>query len=172
MPKIKKENKFKNDAGAYILSGLFWETQVHARQDYCIYTFNNEDIELEDGRVLKSITKAYMDIADPTEYEFAIKYFDSWGHWNMIANSAGCREWIEKLRNELTVKLRSDAIKRIISHSEDDKGFQAAKWLADKGWDKKMGRPNKAQRKQQAKEDEDVHAAVAKDLENARIATN
>ena len=164
-----KENKFKNAVGAHILQGLFWETQIHARNDRCIYTFANEDLELEDGRILKSITKAYLDENDPTEYTFANKYFDCWDHWQKIVNSSGCAEWVDKMRNELTVKIRSEAIKEIIEQAQSDKGYQAAKWLAEKGWIKKSGRPSKTKRKQEIKEDQEVHKAVAQDAKNAGI---
>ena len=45
---------------------------------------------------------------------------------------------------ELDLKIRSQALRDIIDMSADDKGFQAAKYLADKGWDKgSVGRPKK-----------------------------
>ena len=169
MPKIIKPGKFKNDMNAYILQGLFWETQIYARNDRCLYTFAHEDIELDDGRKLKSITKAYLDMSDPTEYEFACLYFDNWEHWLQIANSSGCADWVDRMRSELAVKLRSEAIKRIITHSSDEKGFQAAKWLAEKGWSKKAGRPSKAKRTADIKEDKEINAAVKQDAANAGI---
>ena len=44
----------------------------------------------------------------------------------------------------MEVSIRSAAIQDIMEESTKDKGFQAAKWLADRGWEKRSpGRPSK-----------------------------
>ena len=52
---------------------------------------------------------------------------------------------VEQWRMELELKLRSQAVMDIRDLSSGEKGFQAAKWLADRGWDKRTaGRPSNA----------------------------
>lgn len=44
------------------------------------------------------------------------------------------RSEVDKWREELEVALRSEGVLSIVTASEEN--FQAAKWLADKGWSK------------------------------------
>ena len=164
--------KFKNDRNAYITQGLFYETCVPYRKHLAMYTFMHHDIEV-DGKKYKSIFKAYLDCGDPTEYDFAVKYFDCWDHWQRICESSGCAEWIAKMRSELSIKLRSEAIKRIISHSEDEKGFQAAKYIADKKWENRgRGRKKKQQEDLDFSEERQISAEVMEDAKTAGIQIN
>ncbi len=43
--------------------------------------------------------------------------------------------------------MKAQGVRAIIDQAADDKGFQAAKWLVDKGWDKRTaGRPSKTEK--------------------------
>lgn len=123
---------------------LFWECKFD--KERALYTLKDEDYTLPDGRVLPSLKRLYLNIADPTEYEFATTYFYSWHHWKRCANNKLIAEYVDQWREELEVKLMSEGIKGVINQAYSDKGYQAAKWLAEKGWlDKKVGRPTKEQ---------------------------
>ena len=57
-------------------------------------------------------------------------------------------EWEE----ELEAKIRAGAVRQILDHSRTDKGYQAAKWLADAGWKpKEMGRPTRERVEKEAR---------------------
>ncbi len=137
------KDQMKDSRGYPMTQALFLET-VYER-DKAIWTFDDEDKEYE-GKTYYSLRKYYLDIADPTEYQFAIQCTLGWDHWNRILDNKMIRKEIDKWREELEVALRSEGIQAIIDATASDGGnFQAAKWLADKGWDKKsVGRPSKS----------------------------
>jgi hypothetical protein len=73
----------------------------------------------------------------------------------------------EEWREELELRLRAQGIRAIIDQSLDDKGFQAAKYLAEKGWDKRTaGRPSKneklKQERQKARMDDEFSGDIAR----------
>src|SRR3990167_5923662 len=96
----------------------------------------------------------FLEIADPTEYKAAIVLAESWEVWsNLKRNWPHFRNvilplWLE----EVDVKLRSEAILNLISQSQDEKGTQAAKWLAEGRYKKRApGKPSKAEIEREAK---------------------
>lgn len=92
-----------------------------------------------------SIKKLYLELEDPTEYEFASKYFLSWKHWQQVCNSRVMKKHVEEWRHELEVKLRSRGVKHMIL-SAGQGNYQASKWLVDRGWDLRgKGRPSKSE---------------------------
>ena len=92
---------------------------------------------------MKSLRSYYLDIADPTEYQFAKECTLGWDHWKRLTENKMIRSEVDKWREELEVALRSEGVLSIVTASEEN--FQAAKWLADKGWSKNSpGRPSKS----------------------------
>lgn len=92
-----------------------------------------------------------MEVADPTEYDFALQAFGSWENWQRLAGPEG-PDWflpfITAWRNELEVKLRREAFlhMRELAKGKTD----AAKWLAEGRWDtRKAGRPSTEERKRE-----------------------
>lgn len=87
----------------------------------------------------------YLEARDPLEYDFVqrSRFVENWAHWNFILASPYCRPDVNKWRDELELKLRSEALQEIIKQSKTEKGFQAQKFLLEKGWDTKRGRPSK-----------------------------
>lgn len=152
---------FKDPAtGNFYTQSLFLELSYQDTSK-AIYTLKDDDHEYN-GNTYKSIKKLYLEIADPTEYAFAEQCFANWRHWKRISENTGLlKPYIQEWRDELEIKLRSQAIKSIaIEASSDNKGaLQAAKWLADKGWIEKKGagRPTK-----EAVEGERKHRAAVK----------
>ncbi len=86
----------------------------------------------------------YMETNDPTEYSFAIDCFGSWAHFQHLASLKWFQAYLFPWREELEVKLRSNAVTALyaVATTEGNKGITASKWLADKGWEKKRGRPS------------------------------
>lgn len=131
--------KFCDDLGRPLTQSLFLEIGYQAA---AIYTLKDDDHEYE-GKIFPSIKRLYLEIADPTEYEFATQYFLNWSQWQRITENKVLFKHIKEWRDELEVKLRSRAIKLNIAHAESG-SYNAAKWIADRGWaTRAAGRPSK-----------------------------
>ena len=138
LEKAKKnlDSPLKDNTGRYLTRALFVELTT--------------DKEMEEKYpprcTLKEAHDLYMEIADPTEYEFAKALLDSdyttfWDQWRRIANMPDFLVFLTKWREELDVKIRSTAIRSLMDISaSDDKGSAvASKWLAEKGYAKRKG---------------------------------
>ncbi len=136
------KSKLKDSGGRPLTQGLFLE--VGYNYETAVYSLKDEDHETDEGKVYPSLKRLYLELEDPTEYAFATQYLSGWGQWKRIINNKNLRKHVDEWREELELKLRSQAVQDIIQMSADEKGFQAARWLADRGWDKKgAGRPKK-----------------------------
>lgn len=132
--------RFKDTAGKYITQGLFLEFEY--RPERAIYTFKDEDFFYK-GQWFPSARRLYLETADPTEYEFAVRYFWGWEHWKQITQNTALRHEILKWREELEVKLRSQSARGMLLSAQTNAA--AAKWVADGKWNpSKAGRPSKA----------------------------
>lgn len=129
------KNKFRNASGVRHIRGLFWELALNKYS--CLYTLRREprEVKFPNGeiKILPSIMTAYLDCMDPTEYEFANKYFEDYEHWELISNSPFLAEYVAKWRKELKVKIRSEAYKQIAQEAflGGRNSFQANKYLVD-----------------------------------------
>lgn len=145
--KIDK-TRLRDSRGRPLTQSLFLEIGY---TDFAVYTFKDEDYEYQ-GKMYPSLKKAYLAHEDPVEYDFATTYLLGWDHWQRLNENKLISVEIEKWRHELELKLRSQAFRDILDMTAEEKSFQAARWLADKGWVKgPVGRPSK---KQQDKEEE------------------
>lgn len=137
--KIDK-TKFKDEKGRYIVQGLFLEDRYNA--DMAYYTFDGEHKEYK-GKTFLSLKKLYLEMGDPTEYNFANTYLYDWDHWQRLCRNSIISKHIEKWREELSLALVADGLEAIISLANGGNSYQAAKFLADRGWDKSQrGRPS------------------------------
>lgn len=131
--------------------------------DAAIYTLKEDDYEYN-GKIYPSLKKLYLLTEDPTEYEFAKTYLLGWRHWLRLCENKVIRKHIDEWREELEVKLRSKAVMQAIKNANKG-GFQAAKWLADKGWDgKRAGRPSKADIEKEKKIAANINQEYAGDV--------
>lgn len=129
----------KDTMGRPLTQSLFLEPNYNA--EYAYYTLDGEDKEYK-GRVYPSLKRLYLEMEDPTEYEFATTYLIDWPHWKRICSNAILFRHVEEWREELELKLRSIGIRQMLDLAADN--AQAAKFLAEKGWDKQgAGRPKK-----------------------------
>lgn len=143
-----------DELGRPITQSLFLEMGYTSN---AIYTFKDVDYTYK-GKVYPSAKRLYLELGDPTEYEFATKYFLGWDHWQRICANKLVNEHITKWRDELEVKLRSQAVRMNIEAAKNG-NYQAAKWLADRGWlTRGAGRPSKAEVAKELK--------VAADIQN------
>ena len=146
-------NKFRRN-GTLVTKGLFLENYTTDRENV-MYTLSREDktIVLCDGVTkgdVKSLYKLYMAAEDFIEYDFALKYFESWEHWQLVATATWMKDHITKWRSELEIKLKAMAVKEMIKEATlgGKNAFAALKWIIDKGWVDRpsgpgRGRPSK-----------------------------
>lgn len=138
---IPNKESLKDVKGRPLTQSLFLE--INYDPEVAVYTLKDYDHEY-DGKIYPSLKRLYLNMEDPVEYEFASTYLLGWKHWLRICENKLFKDTVEEWREELQLKIRSQAIKDIIDMTADEKSFQAAKWLADRGWDKRRaGRPSK-----------------------------
>lgn len=138
---IDKE-KFIDSKGGPLTQGLFLETSYHDTSRI-VYTLKSRDYTYK-GKKLLSLKRLYLEMEDPTEYAFANEYLLDWDHWQRIKANGLIAKHLEGWQEELELKIRSQAVRDIMNMTADEKSFQAAKWLADRGWEKRApGRPSK-----------------------------
>lgn len=133
-------SKLKDSRGRLIVQGLFLEDSYNT--DLAVYTYADDDKEYK-GHVYPSLKRLYLQHMDPVEYDFAITNLASWGHWQRLCKNSVVSKEIEKWREELRLKLISEGVSMLIHLATAKDSYQAAKYLADQGWDvKSKGRPS------------------------------
>ena len=159
------ENRYKDTMGRWLTESLFYETA--SNQSMAVYTLKPYHLKTKDGRELMSLKQLYIDSADPTEYTFTTTHLGGWAHWQRLLNSVKLRPYFDEWREELEIMLRSQAVRSMMhtAVSEGAKGTTAAKWLADKGWLEKRGRPTVAEKRKELKKQMMIKDEVAEDAE-------
>lgn len=161
-------SKFIDSTGKPITQALFLEYNYDT--NFALYSLKDYDHTYE-GVVYPSLKLLYLKEEDPTEYIFASKYLLGWPHWKRLCENKWIAKHIEQWREELEIKLRAQAVRALRDMCNSENGnFQAAKFLADRGWDKRApGRPSKAELEKRAaidKHTEDEFEADVLRMEN------
>jgi hypothetical protein len=153
---IMKTNrsKFRTWQNRLMTKALFIELTAPELQDNCLYSISNVPKE-RNGKIYPSLYELYMAEDDILEHDFARKYFESYAHWCIICESWWMRDIVAQWREELSIRIKSDALK--IIRAEADAGtkyaYPAAVYLTKEGWKQpakvertngKVGRPSKA----------------------------
>jgi len=102
------------------------------------------------------------------EYEFAKDVFNDWDHWVKLAESSSiAQDAIVGWREELTIKLQAKAFNSLFKTAmfEGSKGTPAARFLADRGWEVKRGRPSKDEVARERKIAAGVDKEVQEDMD-------
>jgi len=141
-------NDFKDSLGRYRTSSLFYEYAVKGMTP----KWTIQDQTRVVGEVTYPSLKVLymeMDHIPYSEYEFAEIHFGSWEHWDRMSNDSNKNlvAMFTGWRLEMEVKLRASALKQIIKEGKSGEGassLAAAKYIAEKGYEKKAGRPSKA----------------------------
>lgn len=156
------KTKMKASNGVPLTQGLFLEIGY---TDFAIYTTKDEDYEYN-GKTYPSLKRLYLEMEDVGEYEFATTHLLGWNHWQRMCANRQILKYIEEWRYELELKLRSRAIKAMKDKVNTEQGINAAKWIAEKGWDKKaVGRPNKQEEEREKRIQDKLDIDWADDLE-------
>lgn len=159
----------KDSTGRYLTQSIFLEILYNDK--VALYTLKDDD-HMHRGKLFPSLKKLYLAHEDPTEYSFAITHLAGWQHWQRICSNAQLGKHVDEWREELELKLRSQAVRDIIDNSADG-SYQASKWLADRGWDKQpVGRPSKSDKIKEAKLRARVDADFAGDVKRMSTYTN
>tara|TARA_R100000781_G_scaffold114004_2_gene83788 strand:+ start:476 stop:1009 length:534 start_codon:yes stop_codon:yes gene_type:complete len=162
------KDSLKDSRNRYRTMSLFREFYLSEVEP--LWTLQDEDPQ----GVLPSLKKLYMDIGDPTEYEFALQAFGSWKHWIKIKSSKNIKVHLEDWPIELEVKLRSEGIKGVIKEAESGKAkFNAAKFLANADWKastSKRGRPSKEEVERERKIAAKLNSEFSEDAERIGLA--
>ena len=165
-------NKFRNPVNnSRYTKALFYETTL-ADKSTVLYTLKEIDHE-----GYPSLYRLYMESNDPTEYRFATTHLESWEHWTMLCECPWFKEYIEKWRKELEVRMKSEALARIMLESRLGKkeSFACNKYLLERGWEpkegqgKQRGRPSKEEIKKAAQEALNVSQRLSKDFERIQL---
>ena len=157
------KSKYKDINGRYISQGLFLEERYNT--DMAVFTLDGEDKEYK-GKLYPSLKKLYLEHGDPMEYSFARKYLFDWGHWQRMCKNAFLKPHIEEWRKELELSLVSEGVAALIDLALNKDSYQAAKFLADRGWDKsERGRPSKEEVEGELKRRADEENAFASDFQ-------
>lgn len=151
MATIEKE-KLVDTRGNPLTQSLFLELGY---SEYAVYTLKERDYAYK-GTNYPSLKRLYLQEEDITEYEFANKHLLGWSHWKRLCENKQIRKHIDEWREELELKIRSQAIRDMMNLCASESGnFSAAKFLADRGWEKRApGRPSKAEKEKNERMEE------------------
>lgn len=159
---MRDHKELKDKQGRYRTVSLFWELR-HDGLDP-VYSLKDYDHEVA-GKVYPSLKQIYLsyDHVVGAEYDFAMETLGSWKHWQKLNKSAHLRTYINEWKEELEIKNKANALRgmMIAAKDNDAKGVNAAKYLAEKGYESKKGRPSKADVERETK----LQAGANKDLE-------
>lgn len=137
---VLEENKhllFSPRSHRFIGGPLLYQVNIYRKEipvSESLLTMHPHDmIHEEFGNYLFSLHRIYMECSDPTEYTVAQKLFGSFKLWQAFVASATVAPHIEELREELALKLKSEAMAslRETMLTEGSKGTTAAKYLAE-----------------------------------------
>jgi hypothetical protein len=155
--------------GRYRTASLFKESSftIKSKEKYPpLFTLKPRDT---DGLI--SMGKVFLELEDPTGYQVAIRLLGSYDHWKVLCKSKWFTPHLQDWEEELEIKLQSQALVKIkeIAAGETSQAIQAAKFLNDKGWKPKRGRPSKEEREHAMKLTSKLEEAVSEDLERIRL---
>jgi len=155
----------KTDKGVRLTYALFFELATTADAEPS-FTTKQYDYAMN-GKFYPSLRRIYMECEDPTEHVFVETVFDGdWGHWEKILKNDVIRTALEydKWPGELRQRLRSKGMQAMIKAAKTGNA-NAARWLAEGGWETKRGRPTDAERKRKLREDAELAKEFQSDLE-------
>lgn len=174
---LKKNHKNMMDSmGRYRVASLFWETRNALKEEEFSPMFSLKPSSFTapsaDKKTLvtyPSLKEIYMsyDHIPGFEYDFAMDVFGCWEHWERLTKSM-LKEDFQHWRDELTVKLKASALKKLMKASLEPSatGVTAARYLADEGYvPKKMGRTTKEEKVRQLKIDAGIRDDLSSDMD-------
>jgi hypothetical protein len=133
-----------------------------------LFSLRDTDV-VRDSVLYPSLKKIYFSYSHIPgfEYEFAVDVFFSWDHWIKLTEESTLRHRFKEWRDELEIKLKAQAIRSLIEVSKvaDPKGVAAAKYLAEKGYISRKGRPSKEEKERLLKQEAAVRDNLEEDMQ-------
>lgn len=125
-------NKFKSNNGSLLFKPLFLEFSRDEERDRVLYTIKDEDVSPQ----IKSLKKLYLEQEDLSEYTFASLYFNDYNHWERLTKFYWFAPVVDKWRRELEVKIRSEALRKLVEIAKGNSPQAAAvnRYLAEGKW--------------------------------------
>lgn len=145
---------FKDTMNRHRTQSLFIEYAIPEYPAY--YTLKTSDHTVA-GTTYPSLYKIYFEMEDPTEYDFAIRCFGSWKHWEILSKASWFAPIVAEWRAELKVKLEAKRYREMcnIRDSNPPKSqahIQAVKWLSEYYSPKTTARPRRGRPSKEEKE--------------------
>lgn len=137
------------ETGRRVTRSLFYEGWISYRPNVTPkWTLEYEDRETPEFGVLPSIYKVYMAVGDPTEYEFTQAANIPWDVWISITGNKDLMVYIQRWRDELDAKIRSETLKKARAAVESGTASAAVlKYVTSKEYEgverQTVGRPKK-----------------------------
>lgn len=160
LPNLPSREDMLDVMGRPLTQGLFLEIGYG---EAAVYSLKEID-HIHNGKVYPSLKRLYLLENDPTEYQFATKYLLGWKHWQRLLENKVLNNHFREWREELEVKLRSEAIIRTVEASKSGT-YAATKYLADRGWDvRAAGRPTAEEKAKHLKIEEKINDEYSGDI--------
>lgn len=149
-----EKSRLVDTMGRPLTQSLFLEIGY---TDYSVYTLKEIDYTYKDKKY-PSLKRLYLNEEDPTEYVFAEKHLLGWQHWKRLCENKVIAKHVDEWREELELKIRSQAVRDMQNLCASESGnYSAAKFLADRGWEKRAaGRPSKAEKERHIRVEERI----------------
>lgn len=149
----------RDEQGRFRTQSLFLETNQVSDKYPPLFTL--KDYNHKGLPSLKLIYLSY-DHVPGHEYQFAMDVFGSWQHWQKLFESR-MRDTFLAWQEELEVKMAAKGYKSLaLAAKNPEKGIAAAKFLADRGWKQKRGRPSK----EEVERERRVQAGIKNEFES------
>lgn len=161
-----EKDKLLDTMGRPLTQSLFLEIGY---SEYAVYTLKEYDYPYK-GKLYPSLKRLFLKEEDPTEWSFAEKHLLGWQHWKRLCDNKILAKHFEEWREELELKVRSQAVRDMMNLCASESGnFSAAKYLADRGWEKRAaGRPSNAEKEKGLRISERAEADFEADIKRLR----
>ena len=156
---------YKDNTGRFLTQCLFYENYENRNPLYPpVYSLREQDPAIEDQ--LPSFKRLFLETEDITGYTLAMQELGSWEHMEKLLKAKWFQAYWQKWCDEMEIRLKSKGLLKIKQTAEGStsSAYQAAKYLSDRGWEPKRGRPSAAEKAKQAKKEKDLEAAVEDDM--------
>ena len=120
---------------------------------------------------LPSMKESYLAFEDPTGYRVATELLGGWEHWKKLCSLAWFKVHLTQWEEELEVKMKCAGIRKMVEFSEGDKSIakDATKFIINREWETKRGRPSKAEVERQTRIDSSVNEDINNDFKLLRL---
>lgn len=117
---------------------------------------------------LPSMHAMFMEDKDVTGYTTCMRTVGVWRYWQKIWRSKELKKHMDAWVAELEVQLMAEGLQKMRKSDSP----ASAKYLMEKGWDKKAGRPSKADVEREARRQAMVDNDLADDINRLKVIEN